>query len=305
MTAISHNTATIGDINIHYAQSGADNEDLVLMLHGFPEFWYTWRQQLPDIGQSYHAVAPDMRGYNLSDKPEGIKSYRINHLMADMFGLADNLGYEKFYLVAHDWGAGVAWAMAIAHPEKIKGLIIMNGPHPFIFSELLSKNDTQIAQSQYMAYFRNEDIEDKILANDCEWLLKWTFEKHLAVGQMTEEDKKAYLKAWIQPDALKSMLNYYRASPLTPATAENKGKGFGLDPADFVVNVPTLVIWGEADHALVPENLDGLEDLVPDLQIIRLPNVTHWITHEAPETVSKEILSFVDKLAGKPPAHKD
>lgn len=298
MKEITHNTATIGDINIHYAESGADKQELVLLLHGFPEFWYTWRQQLPDIGDSYHAVAPDMRGYNLSDKPEGIKSYRINYLMADMFGLVEQLGYDKFYLVAHDWGAGVAWAMAIAHPEKIKGLIIMNGPHPYIFSELLSNNDTQIAQSQYMAYFRNEEIEDEMLANDCEWLLKWTFGKHLMAGQMTEEDKQAYLEAWTRPNALKSMLNYYRASPLTPATAENKGKGFGLNPADFVVNVPTLVIWGEEDHALVPENLDGLEALVPDLQVIRLPNVTHWVTHEAPEIVSKEILAFVDKLAG-------
>ncbi|USG59461.1 alpha/beta hydrolase [Sneathiella marina] len=299
MTEITHNITAISDIKIHYAESGRDKQDLVLLLHGFPEFWYTWRQQLPDIGERYHAVAPDMRGYNLSDKPEGIKSYRINHLMADMFRLVEQLGHEKFYLVAHDWGAGVAWAMAIAHPEKIKGLVIMNGPHPFIFSELLSKNETQIEQSQYMAYFRNEGIEDDMLANDCEWLLKWTFKEHLATGQMTEEDRQAYLTAWTRPNALKSMLNYYRASPLTPATAENKGKGFGLNPADFVVKVPTLVIWGEEDHALVPENLDGLAELVPDLEIVRLPNVTHWVTHEAPEIVSKEILSFVDKLAGQ------
>lgn len=174
----------------------------------------------------------------------------------------------------------------------------MNGPHPYIFSELLSKNDTQIEQSQYMAYFRDEGIENEMLANDCEWLLKWTFDKHLATGQMTEDDKQAYLAAWTRPNALQSMLNYYRASSLTPATAENRGKGFGLNPADFVVNVPTLVMWGEDDHALVPENLDGLEDLVPDLQVIRLPNVTHWVTHEAPEIVSKEILSFVHKLTG-------
>lgn len=302
MTEINHNTVKIGDINIHYAESGANHQDLVLMLHGFPEFWYTWRKQLPIVGESYHAVAPDMRGYNLSDKPDGIKSYRINHLMADMFGLSETLGYEKFYLVAHDWGAGVAWAMAIAHPERIKGLIIMNGPHPYIFSELLSKNDTQIAQSQYMAYFRNEGIEDDMLANGCEWLLKWTFDTHLASGQVTEDDKQAYQKAWTRPNALKSMLNYYRASPLTPATAENKGKGFGLNPSDFVVKVPTLVMWGEEDHALVRENLEGLENLVPSLEIIRLPNVTHWVTHEAPETVSKEILSFVDKQAGQPGA---
>ncbi|MEH6546844.1 MAG: alpha/beta hydrolase [Sneathiella sp.] len=299
MTDINHNTVKIGDINIHYVESGAEHQDLVLMLHGFPEFWYTWRKQLPVVGESYHAVAPDMRGYNLSDKPDGIKSYRINHLMADMFGLAETLGYEKFYLVAHDWGAGVAWAMAIAHPERIKGLIILNGPHPYIFSELLSKNDTQIAQSQYMAYFRNEGIEDEMLANGCEWLLKWTFETHLASGQMTEDDKHAYQEAWTRPNALKSMLNYYRASPLTPATAENKGKGFGLNPDDFGVKVPTLVMWGEKDHALVPENLDGLDALVPDLQIIRLPNVTHWVTQEAPDIVSKEILSFVDEQAGQ------
>jgi len=301
MTTITHDTANLGDINLHYAESGAGNDELVLFLHGFPEFWYTWKQQLPVIGEKYHAVAPDMRGYNLSDKPEEIAAYRIKHLVSDAIKLAELKGKDSFYLVAHDWGAGIAWAVAIAYPEKIKGLIILNGPHPYIFSELLSKNDEQIAQSQYMAYFRNEGIEDKMLANDAKWLFDWTFAEHLACGQMTNEDADAYRAAWNQPNALKSMLNYYRASPLTPASTDNKGKGFGLNPEDFQVKVPTLVVWGEKDHALIPENIDGLEEFVADLKIVRLPEVTHWVTHEAPDIASAEILGFIDALeAGNP-----
>ncbi|PHQ71667.1 MAG: hypothetical protein COB93_02745 [Sneathiella sp.] len=301
MTTITHDTAHLGDINLHYAECGAGNDELVLLLHGFPEFWYTWKQQLPAIGAKYHAVAPDMRGYNLSDKPDGIAAYRIKHLVGDVLKLADHLGKDSFYLAAHDWGAGVAWAVAIAYPERIKGLIILNGPHPYIFSELLSNNEQQIAQSQYMAYFRNEGIEGKMLANDAEWLMDWTFKAHLARGQMTEEDRQAYLMAWNREGALQSMLNYYRASTLTPAKPDEMGRGFGLDPADFKVSVPTLVIWGEKDHALIAENLDGLDDFVADLKVIRLPDVTHWVTHEAPEIVSAEIIAFIDGLERRKP----
>lgn len=300
MTAITHNTAKIGDINLHYAECGAGKDELVILLHGFPEFWYTWKDQLPSVGEKYHAVAPDMRGYNLSDKPEGLKNYRIGPLVGDVLNLADHFGKKEFYLVAHDWGAAVAWAVAIGHPERIKGLVILNGPHPYIFSELLTQNRTQIEQSQYMAYFRNEGVEDKLLANDCKWLWDWTFARHIEAGQMSEEDQQAYIAAWTRPGAMTAMLNYYRASPLTPAKEEDIGKSLGLNPDEFRVRVPTLVVWGEKDHALIPENLIGLDRFVDDLKIIRLPDVTHWVTHEASDRAAAEITGFIDDLeAGK------
>ncbi|MDF2368059.1 alpha/beta hydrolase [Sneathiella sp.] len=296
MTAISHKRARIGDIELHYAECGAENEELVLLLHGFPEFWYCWKDQLPVVGKKYHAVAPDMRGYNLSDKPEGVKSYRIRPLIEDVIGLADQLGQEKFYLVAHDWGVAIAYAVAIAHPERIKGLIVMNGPHPYIFAELLNNNDEQIRHSQYMAYFQNAGVEAEMLKDNAGWLLDWTFRDHLKNGQMTEDDINAYRAAWAQPGAMTAMLNYYRASPLVPATEETKGKGSGLDPEKFKVHVPTLILWGEADHALVKENIEGIEKFIDNVTVKMLPGVSHWVTHEAPETVAAEILGFIDGL---------
>jgi pimeloyl-ACP methyl ester carboxylesterase len=294
--AIHHKRAKLGDIEIHYAECGADKDELVLMLHGFPEFWYCWKDQLPVVGEKYHAVAPDMRGYNLSDKPDGVKAYRIGHLVKDVIDLADHFGKETFYLIAHDWGAAIAYAVAIAYPDRMKGLMILNGAHPYIFSELLAKNDEQIANSQYMAYFRNPNAEAEMLANNGDWLMDWTFRQHVESGVMTPEDDAAYRTAWAQPGAMTAMLNYYRASPLLPATSATKGKGFGLNPDDFKVHVPTFVLWGEADHALIKENLTGLEDFIDDLTIKRLPDVTHWVTHEAPETVSEEIIGFISRL---------
>ena len=304
MTKIIHNSAKIGDIVLHYAQSGMENDELVLMLHGFPEFWYCWKDQLPVLGDKYHAVAPDMRGYNLSDKPEGVAAYKIRHLVADVVGLAAHFGKDRFYLVAHDWGAAIAWAVAIAHPDKVKGLIILNGVHPYIFANLLSNNDEQIAKSQYIRQFQQSGIEHDMLAHDCEWLMEWTFKEHVAAGLMSTDDEEAYKTAWKRPGALNAMLNYYRASPLLPATPETKGKGFGLNPDNFHVTMPVLVVWGEADHALVKENLDGLEEFAADLKIVRLPGVTHWVTHEAPEIVSFEIMSFLDRLELRKPAEK-
>jgi pimeloyl-ACP methyl ester carboxylesterase len=296
MAEITHNRARIGDVSLHYAESGAENDDLILLLHGFPEFWYCWKDQLPKLGEKYHAVAPDMRGYNLSDKPDGVKSYRIHHLIGDVIGLADHLGKEKFYLVAHDWGAAVAYAVAIAHPDRIKGLIIMNGPHPYIFAELLNKNEEQIKQSQYMAYFQKLGVEDELLKDNASWLLDWTFRPHLEKGQMTEADITAYRTAWAQPGAMTAMLNYYRASPLVPATAETKGKGSGLDPERFRVKVPTRILWGEADHALLKENIKGIEKVIDKVTVKLLSGVTHWVTHEAPELVAEEILDFIAEL---------
>lgn len=296
MTAIGHKQAKVGEITLHYAESGAENEDLVLLLHGFPEFWYCWKDQLPKLGEKYHAVAPDMRGYNLSDKPEGVKSYRIHHLIGDVIGLADHLGQDKFYLVAHDWGAAIAYAVAIAHPERIKGLVIMNGPHPYIFAELLNNNAEQIKQSQYMAYFQTPGVEKEMLKDNGNWLLNWTFRKHFEKGQMTEGDMNAYRTAWTQPGAMTAMLNYYRASPLVPATEETKGRGSGLDPDKFKVHVPTLILWGDADHALVKDNLKGIEKFIDNVTVKMLSGVTHWVTHEAPEMVAEEILDFIAEL---------
>lgn len=296
MSKIQEGFADLGHIKLHYAESGAQNDELVIFLHGFPEFWYTWRKQLPVVGEKYHAIAPDLRGYNLSDKPKNVDDYRINHLIKDVMALAKHFGKQKFYLVSHDWGAAVAWSVALAFPQSIKGLVVLNGPHPFIFAKLLEENEAQIAQSKYMTDFRAEGLEEKLLANNCEWLWNWTFKSHYNKGLLNDEDRAAYLDAWTQPEAMKSALNLYRASPLKPRSVQSGEKSLNLNPDDFIVRVPTLILWGEKDHALVPENTEGLDQFVLDLELVRLPNVTHWVTHEEPARVNTEILRFLARL---------
>lgn len=299
MADIKQGFADLGQITQHYAETGADNDDLVILLHGFPEFWYTWRKQLPVIGEEYHAVAPDLRGYNLSDKPENVEDFRINHLIKDVLALAAHFGAKKFYLVAHDWGAAIAWSVALARPDMIKGLVILNGPHPYIFAKLLEENQSQIDHSKYMSEFREEGMEDKLLANNCDWLWNWTFKEHYDKGQLSDEDRAAYIKAWMQPGAIRSALNLYRASPLKPRPKSKGEKGLPLNPEDYIVKVPTLVVWGEKDHALVPENLVGIEDFVPDLELVRLHEVSHWVTHEDPDRVNDEVLRFFGKIKAR------
>jgi epoxide hydrolase 4 len=299
MTKITHGFANVGAVNLHYAECGAGKSDLVIMLHGFPEFWYTWRKQLPELGKDFHAVAPDMRGYNLSDKPENPEDYKIENLVPDIVGLARHFGHEKFYLVSHDWGAAVAWAVAIACRDQIKGLIVLNGAHPYIFAKLLEENEKQIAHSKYMTDFRDDGIEKKLLADNFSWLWNWTFAKHHKQGLLSDADRAAYIKAWSEPNAIKASLNYYRMSPLKPRPIAKGVASLGLKPERFMVHVPTYVIWGEKDHALMPENLDGIEDLVPDIKIKRLPEVSHWVTHEEPELVLAEISRFIKELKAR------
>jgi len=296
VSKIQEGYADLGHIKLHYAESGAENEELVIFLHGFPEFWYTWRKQLPVVGKKYHAVAPDLRGYNLSDKPERIEDYRINHLIKDVLALAKYFGKQKFYLVSHDWGAAIAWSVALAFPQMIKGLMVLNGPHPYIFAKLLEENETQIEHSKYMSDFRQEGLEDELIANNCDWLWNWTFKSHFDKGLLSDEDRAAYITAWTKPGAMKSALNLYRASPLKPRSKLAGEKSLELNPEDFIVKVPTMVLWGEKDHALVPENLDGLDEFIPDLDLVRLPEVTHWVTHEEPERVNTEIIRFLSRF---------
>ena len=297
MAAISHGYARLPDITLHYAEAGKGEEELILCLHGFPEFWYCWKYQLEALGDRYHVIAPDMRGYNLSDKPEGIRNYEISSLINDISELIKFSGYRKIWLVAHDWGAAVAWGLAIARPDLLNGLMILNGPHPYIFADLLQTNQTQIDRSQYMAMFRLDGIEDKLRRDDFNWLWDFTFSWHHRKGLMNDADKDAYLGAWGQEGALTSMLNYYRATPLAPADVAGENT-LGLDPEKFKVTVSTRVLWGEKDHALIAENLVGLENFVPDLTIKRLPNVSHWVTHEEPDVVVSQIEDFIRSVKG-------
>jgi pimeloyl-ACP methyl ester carboxylesterase len=286
-----HKYADVNNVRLHYVTTGQGK--LIMFLHGFPEFWYAWEKQLVEFGQDYEAVAPDMRGYNLSSKPADIEQYRIKYLVEDIRSLAEYLGHKRFILVAHDWGAGVAWPFAVRHTDYLEKLIIVNGPHPLIFVRELRDNPEQRKASQYILIHRKPEAEEILSRNNYGELAGSLLRDGLEQGYFTEEDKKAYIEAWSQPGALTGGLNYYRAAHLGPFTGEGDDI-LSTDPSLFTVKTPTLVIWGEKDKWLLPGNLDGLGKYVSDLTIKRVPDGSHWVIHEEPALINSYIHDFIE-----------
>jgi pimeloyl-ACP methyl ester carboxylesterase len=294
MPAIQSQFADVNGIRLHYASIGRGK--LVMFVHGFPEFWYEWEKQLVEFGQDYQAVAPDMRGYNLSSKPADVEKYHVKNLIEDLRALAQHLGHEKFIMVAHDWGGAVAWSAAIRYPELLEKLIIINSPHPAVFARELLNNPDQQKASRYMLMLRSAEAE-RVLSGNNFARLKDVLVQFGSKWEMTDEKRQKYIDAWSQPGALTGSLNYYRASPLYPPTSksveEQISSILNLPKEMFAVKVPTLVIWGEEDRALLTGNLDGLEDYTEDLTVKRIPDGTHWVIHEQPELVNSLIRDFI------------
>jgi pimeloyl-ACP methyl ester carboxylesterase len=289
--ALEHRYADVNNVRLHYVTVG--NGKLMMFLHGFPEFWYEWKNQLTEFGRDYQAVAPDMRGYNLSSKPADVEQYRMKYLIEDVRGLAEYLGHKKFILVAHDWGGAVAWPFAMRHPEYLERLIIINAPHPVIFVRELRDNPAQRKASQYILMHRTSQAENILARDDYAALATSLLADGMKQGYFTEEDRKAFVEAWSQPGALTGGLNYYRATHLGSFTGEGDDS-LSADPSMFRVEVPTLIIWGEKDRYLLTGNLDGLKVYVPNLMIKRVPDGSHWIIHEKPALVNSYIRAFVE-----------
>jgi pimeloyl-ACP methyl ester carboxylesterase len=286
--------AEVNGVRLHYASLGQGK--LIMFVHGFPEFWAEWENQLVEFGKDHQAVAPDMRGYNLSAKPGEVEHYRVKDLIEDLRALAEHLNHKKFILVAHDWGGAIAWLLANRHPEWLEKLIIINAPHPAIFARELLQNPDQQKASSYMLLLRSPEAEAKLSADNYTWLTNALF-KWGSKWEMTEKNREKYIRAWSQPGALTGALNYYRASPLYPPTSpedEAHLKDVVELPRDmFDVSVPTLVIWGELDMALLTGNLEGLDEYVDELTVRRIPDGTHWVVHEQPELVNSIIREYI------------
>src|SRR5882724_1232894 len=251
----NHEYADVNGVRLHYVTAGKGK--LIMFVHGFPEFWYEWKNQLAEFGRDYQAVASDMRGYNLSSKPSDVAQYQVKYLVEDLRALAEKLGHKKFILVAHDWGGAVAWAFAIAHPDYLEKLVIVNAPHPGVFAKLLTSDPAQQKASQYMLMFRSPGAEKTLSDNNYAALVNAVLGAGLKNGAFTEDDKQAYIKAWSQPGALTGGLNYYRANKVGPPPPNGQGTStgnFAVDPSAQNVKVPTLVIWGEKDTALLTSN---------------------------------------------------
>jgi pimeloyl-ACP methyl ester carboxylesterase len=290
-TRLEHKYADVNSIRLHYVTAGKGK--LIMFLHGFPEFWYEWKNQLEEFGRDYHAVAPDMRGYNLSSKPADVEQYRRKYLIEDIRALVEYLGYKKLFLVAHDWGAGVAWPFALRHPDCVEKLIIINGPHPATFARELRDNPKQQKASQYVLVYQTAKAEEILSRDNYAVLVSSLLDDGLKQGYFTEEDRKAYLDAWSRPGAITGGLNYYRAARLGPFTSDSDDI-VSTDTSLLTVKVPTLVIWGEKDKYLLTGNLDGLGKYVPNLTIKRIPDGSHWVSHEKPELVNSYIREFIE-----------
>ncbi len=293
---IAHEFAEVNGVRLHYATAGRG--PLMLFLHGFPEFWYEWTHQIAEFSRDHTAVAPDMRGYNLSSKPADLDAYQMPLLVEDVRALGTELlkktGNSRFTLVAHDWGGVVAWVFAALHPELLDRLVIVNAPHPTIFGRLLREDPDQQKASQYMLLFRSPQAEELLSANNYERLTALVLGPGLEDGTVTEDDREQYIAAWSQPGALTGGLNYYRAARIGPPASAEAARGAAAAPTPpLVVRVPTLVIWGEKDTALLTSNLNGLDDLVPSLTVKRVPEGTHWVVRERAAEVNRLIRSFL------------
>lgn len=294
----THRYETVNGVRLHYVTQGTG--PVILFLHGFPQFWYEWKNQLVEFGRDYQAIALDMRGYNLSDKPKRVEDYAIPVLVADIKAFLDRVSPgRKAILVAHDWGGALAWVFAAQHPDSLDKLIIVNAPHPTIFARELRSNPAQQKASGYMNFFRSPGAEAILSAMNYAALATGVFGSATRPDAFTDADRKAYLEAWAQPGALTGGLNYYRAAQVGPpperadkAAPDDAKSSFSAQPPLYV-NVPTLVIWGEKDTALLPGNLDGLDKFVPKLTIQRIPNGSHWVINEEPETINRRIRDFL------------
>lgn len=294
MPAFVSQYADVNGLRLHYVSVGQGK--LIMFVHGFPEFWGEWENQLIEFGQDHQAVALDMRGYNLSAKPGNVDAYHARNLIEDLRALAGHLGHQKFILVAHDWGGAVAWSVAMRHPECLEKLVIINAPHPAVFARELLHNPEQQKASRYMLLFRSPKAERVLSENNYAKLEDVLFQFG-SKWEMAQDVRLKYIEAWSQPGALTGGLNYYRASPLYPPTSPEdvqKIKSILNLPRELLaVKVPTLVIWGEEDQALLSGNLDGLEEYVDDLTVKRIPDGTHWVSHEQPQRVNTLIRDFL------------
>lgn len=287
--SIQHGYAQIGGVRLHYAQKGS-GEQLVILLHGFPECWYSWRHQLMSLGEHFTVVAPDMRGYNLSDKPKRVEDYRVDALVDDVTGLIRHFGRDEAAVIGHDWGAGVAWAVALKHPEYVSRLAALQVPPPAVWRENMSLK--QALRSWYMLFFQIPRLPEWLISrNDFAALDKMFADTVMRPGTITQTDIAVYKKALREPGALTAAINYYRANVFNLFLRRRANRKATDEEA---VRVPTLFIFGERDHAIVPETVRGVGRYIDaPYHEVRLATAGHWVQQEADAEVTAALQSFL------------
>ncbi|MFT4961944.1 MAG: pimeloyl-ACP methyl ester carboxylesterase [Paracoccaceae bacterium] len=269
------------------------NPDLppLLMLHGFPEYGGAWSDLAPLLSDHFHCIAPDQRGYGQSWAPEGVKNYSVGALVSDMAALIDHIG-GPLTVFGHDWGAAVAYALTIMRPELVDRLIIANGVHPVPFQRELSKGGAQSKASQYINFLRQDGSEDR-LAEDNFARIGAMLTRGDNTAWISPERLATYKTEWARGGRLKTMIHWYRASPIAVADPDTPLENPPIMPADKLgLKQPHLLIWGEDDIALLPESTEGLEELAPNLTRVTFPNANHWICHQIPQDVADAVLKW-------------
>ena len=254
----------------------------IVLLHGFPDFWYGWKEIILGLKDDFKLIVPDTRGINLSDKPEGVENYTTDILVEDIKILTEKLKIGKFTLVGHDWGGAIAWAFGSVYPELLKNLIIINAPHPTIFIKKIQKNAKQRRSSGYISQLIKPGGELSLLKNAMMGLKAAVFGTARNKNAFTEEDKQKYIESWSRPNSILCGVNYYRAS-------RNSQRSIGN------IEVPTLVIHGMKDNFVRPVVLEGLTEHVKDLKIVKVDRASHWVMHDEPNLVNSSIKEFVKK----------
>ncbi|HVF44807.1 MAG TPA: alpha/beta hydrolase [Pyrinomonadaceae bacterium] len=285
---VRHGYAQVGDVRLHYAECGEGGR-LVLLLHGFPECWYSWRHQLKALGARYRVVAPDMRGYNLSDKPDRVEDYRVPRLVDDVTGLIRHFGAREAAVVGHDWGAAVAWAVAQHYPDYVWKLAALQVPPPAVWAKNLSLR--QLLRSWYMLFFQLPRVPEWWMSRDDFAGLGKMFRSTARPGTFADDEIEFYKSALKEPGALTASINYYRANLGRFLTRRPKGE----IRAQERVRVPTLFVFGERDFAILPETAAGVAEYVnAPYTELRLARANHWVQQEYPNEVNAALLSFLD-----------
>lgn len=269
-------------VTLHTVVAGPASGPAVVLLHGYPEFWYGWRKQIPALAAAgFRVYAPDQRGYNLSDKPRGLSAYSVDELAGDILGLIDAIGQERVFLVGHDWGAVVAWWLALTAPARLRRLAILNVPHPHVMRRHLLTDPRQMGRSLYAAFFQLPWLPEAAVSALHYRALARALRDSSLPGTFSDEELAEYRRAWARPGAMTTMLNWYRAALRRPAA----------DWPDPGVTVPTTVIWGMKDHALRPEMAAESAALCDRPELIELEDNTHWVQHEAAALVNETLIT--------------
>jgi pimeloyl-ACP methyl ester carboxylesterase len=263
-------------IKLHTVLAGPPEGEPVFLLHGFPEAWFGWEKQIePLVKAGYRVIVPDQRGYNLSDKPSGVDQYQMKILVDDILGLADQLGYERFYLAGHDFGAMVSWSLASHAPKKVKRLIIANVPHPAIFKSYLRSHPAQMLKSWYAVFFQLPALPERFVKT-----ANWNFLIRAMPNYFSEGELNRYREAWKKPGAITGMINWYRA------TFGSSGSSTSTD----TIKPPTLIIWGMKDHYLSHQMAPLSLEYCQDGKLVYFEDATHWVQHDKASEVSQLLI---------------